>query len=469
MKSGVLVPLGCAAVLSGCAVNTPDSRLGAVEDMAPGRWAATREARAGVDRDWVARFGDSRLKKLVHEGLANNYDLQAAAQRVNRAASVARISGAAGRPQASGSVDGRRQKQRFVGFPFGNGGGLVSEAYGASVDVSWEVDLWGRIRAGQAADLAEWQAQGYELKAAQTSLAAQIAKAWFALGAANEQIGLAREALGIREGTAEVIRDRFERALQQEGGTASQLRLAQVDVATAKATLAQWEGEREAALRQIELLVGRYPDGTDLSRSGLPDLPGYPPAGLPSELLLRRPDILAAERRFAAAGKRIREAELAVFPSLSLNGSLGTATDTLKSVLDSDLGVWSYGGAVTQPILTGGRLRAEQEARRDGEREALARLQQTVLGAFGEVEQALVAERYLAKREAAAREAVRLAKEAAEAAQEDFADGNEDALTLFLAQSRQIESATQLVTLRRLRLDNRINLHLALGGDFKLR
>jgi multidrug efflux system outer membrane protein len=325
------------------------------------------------------------------------------------------------------------------------------------------------VRAGQAADVAEWQAQGLEYNAAQTSLAAQIAKAWFALGETNEQVVLAQSALKIRKNTEEAIRDRFERALLAEGGTASQLRLAQVDVATAKAHLAQWQGERESALRQIELLAGRYPSGSDLSRKGLPALPGYPPAGLPSELLMRRPDVLAAERRFAATGERIREAKLAVFPSLKLNGAMGTSTDSLKDVLDSTFGVWSYGAAVSQPILTGGQLRAEQKAREDGEREALADLQQTVLTAFGEVEQALVADRYLGRRVAAFEEAATLANEAAKAAAEDFADGSEDVLTLLLALTRKIDSASALVTLRRLRLDNRINLHLALGGDFRLR
>lgn len=458
---------GLVMLTAGCAVQTPESRMGAVDSMARSGWAATPQGQAGVDRDWIGRFGDRGLKLLVNEAMNNNRSLQATAARVNRAAAAAKISGAAIRPISNGTLVGRNSEQKFVGFPFG--GGQISESYGTSVDVSWELDLWGRVRAGQAADVAEWQAQGLEYNAAQTSLAAQIAKAWFALGETNEQIVLAQSALKIRQNTEEAIRDRFERALLAEGGTASQLRLAQVDVATAKANLAQWQGERESVLRQIELLAGRYPSGSDLSRKGLPALPGYPPAGLPSELLMRRPDVLAAERRFAATGKRIREAELAVFPSLTLNGSLGTSTDSLKNVLDSSFGVWSYGAAVSQPILTGGQLRAEQKARQAGEREALATLQQTVLTAFGEVEQALVAERYLARRAAASEEAVKLAKEAAESAAEDFADGSEDVLTLLLALTRKIDSASALVTLRRLRLDNRINLHLALGGDFKLR
>ena len=459
--------VGLAGLMAGCAVQSPESRLGEVATMAPSGWAATKQGRAGVDRNWIGRFGDSRLKGLVNEALKNNRDMAVAGERVRRAALVSKISGAAIRPTAAATLDGSNREQKFVGFPFG--GGSITESYGASVDVSWELDLWGRVRAGQAADVAEWQAVGFDLQSAQTSLAGQIAKAWFALGEANEQVELARKALKIRQDTEEAIRDRFDRALQDEGGTASQLRLAQTDVAGAEATVAQWEGEREQVLRQIELLAGRYPAGTDLSRSGLPSLPGHPPAGLPSELLLRRPDVLAAERRFAGAGKRIKEAELAVFPSLTLNGSMGTTTSGLRDVLDSGFGVWSYGGTVTQSILTGGRLRAEQWVRESDGRAALATLQQTVLTAFGEVEQALVADRYLARRVTSSAKAAKLAGEAAESAQEDYAGGSGDVLTLLQAQNRRIETASQLVTLRRLRLDNRINLHLALGGDFKLR
>lgn len=464
---GCLASGGVLLIVVGCAVSPPDSRVATVESMSPSAWAATKEGRAGVDRAWIRRFGDRHLNALVDEAMSRNYELTVAVERVSRAASTARISGSAIRPLASAGLSGNKQEQKFIGFPFG--GGQISEAYGVSVDVSWEIDLWGRVRAGQSADLAEWQARGHEFRAAQTSLAAQLAKAWFALGEANEQIGLAEEAVGIRSKTKSAIRDRFDRALREEGGTAAQLRLAQSDLASAKSNLAQWQGERAQVLRQLELLAGRYPSGSNLTRAGLPSIPGFPPSGLPSELLIRRPDILAAERRYAASGKRIREANLAVFPSLSLNGSTGTITDSLKHVLDSSFGVWSFGAGVVQPVLTGGRLRGEIEARHSDARSALASLQQTVLTAFGEVEQALVADRYLAQRITLSSEAAELAKEAARSAAEDYADASGDVLTLLETQNRRIFTASQVVGLRRLRLDNRINLHLALGGDFRAR
>jgi NodT family efflux transporter outer membrane factor (OMF) lipoprotein len=421
-----------------------------------------------VDENWIRRFGDQRLVDLVNEAMTGNPDLRVTAERVKRAEAVARLSGAQGRPQLSGQVTGARNKQRFVGFPIPIGS-TTAESYGAALDINWELDVWGRIRAGQSAALGDLQAESYQRRAAQMSLAGQVAKAWFALGEANEQIRLAQAAIAVRSKTVQSMRERFAEALVDEGGLASQVRLAETDLATSEASLSRWQAERERALRQVELLVGRYPQGADLTAGGLPAAPTHPPAGLPSELLLRRPDILAAERRFAAAGKRRESARLARFPSFSLTGSKGTNTDSLHQVLDSRFGVWSLAGGVVQPILSGGRLREEERIAGYDERIALRELQQVVLKGFGEIEQSLVAEKYYAQREAAVAKSAALAREAAQAAIQDFADGAIDALTLLSAQDRQVQTSFQLAELRRMRLDNRVNLHLALGGDFNLR
>ncbi|HJM65452.1 MAG: hypothetical protein CMN05_13965 [Roseibacillus sp.] len=458
--------LGLVILATGCAVRPPESRIGKISAGAPERWIASKAAKAGIDQDWIKRFGDSQLVALVDESMKNNPDLRIAAERVRRAEAVARLSGAARKVQVSGKINGQLQKQRFPGFPL-NLGSNTAEVYGASLDVNWELDLWGRLRATQRAAMADKQAQEQDYRAARTSLAAQLAKAWFALGEANEQIGLAQAAILVRDKTARSIRERFTAAL--EGGLASQLRLAETDLAGSRAALARWQAERERALRQVELLVGRYPKGNLLSRRVLPKAPAAPPAGLASELLLRRPDILAAERRYAAAGSRFKAARLAHYPSFSLTGRRGTSTDVLHEVLDSRFGVWSLSGGLVQPLLSGGRLRQEAKIAGHDEEIALRELQRIVLRGFGEVEQALVAEEYFAKRERAVAESARSAREAAEAAIVDFADGAVEALTLLSAQDRQVQTAFQLASLRRMRLDNRVNLHLSLGGDFKLR
>ncbi|PIE06380.1 MAG: hypothetical protein CSA74_12815, partial [Rhodobacterales bacterium] len=415
-------------VLLGCVAKAPDSTIGEVAGKAPGKWSATRQAKSGVDSHWVRRFGDRRLTEVVNEALRRNHDMRIAAERVKRAGEAAKLSGAASRPQVGLTTSGLDRKMRFVGFPFG--GSITSETYGVDLKVGWEPDIWGRARAGKSAAIAEWQAGGQEYRAARASLAAQVCKAWFAIAEANEQVALARKALAIREKTGEAVRERFERDLRAEGGSASQLRLAQADVAAAKADLSAKRGNLETARRQLELLVGRYPAGKMSGRAGLPRVPASPPSGLPSGLLLRRPDILAAERRYASVSKRIREAQLAMFPSFKLTGSSGTTTDALGSILNSNFGVWSVGANVFYPILTGGRIRGEVRIRKSKQREALASLHKTVLNAFGEVEQALANERWLRRREGEIREARDIARDAATAAENDYRDGSGDVLTM---------------------------------------
>lgn len=458
-----------ALLLVGCSVKAPDSRIGEVSKNAPPRWFSTPEAKAGIDTRWVSRVAGSRADALVSEALRSNPDMRVAAERVNRAVSAAKTAGASMNPQVTAGVDGSRNKQIFVGFPFGGGGvpSSISENFGANLSVSWEPDIWGFNRAGQAALIADVQAEGNAFRAARASLAAQVTRSWLALAEANEQIALAKESAVLLNATLEIVRDRYTNALTDEGGSVAQFRLAESEVANNEAILAQRLGEREQAIRQLEILMGKYPKGALQSAETLPKVPPMPPAGLPSELLLRRPDILEAERRFASSGSLVKQAKLAFYPSFSITARGGTTTDTLRKVFNSDFGVWSLAGSVSQPIWAGGAIRSEYARIKSDDRSNLAKLQSTVLKAFGEVEQALVAERFLAAREAAVRKALKASTAAADSAGSDYSGGTGDALTLITAQTNRINLSAQLVTLRRLRLDNRVTLHLALGGDYR--
>ena len=277
------------------------------------------------------------------------------------------------------------------------------------------------------------------------------------------------EARQVRKATEEAIRERFLSALSEDGGTAAQLRLAQSDTATSEETIARWQGEVARAQRQLELLAGRYPDGKTGEGVRLPELKSFPPTGLPSELLQRRPDLLEAERRFAAATKDSEEADLARFPSFALTASSGRTSSELSDLLRSDFGVWSLGANLTAPILSGGRLQANFAQAQSRERSALAVLQRTVLDAFGEVEQAIVADEYLARRIKALERALQDAEESDRASGKDYADGVDSILTVLQVREQRIQIASQLLSLRRQRLDNRVDLHLALGGDFQIR
>ena len=476
----LVITIVCGATM-GCQVLPPRLRMGEIGVEAPTAWSASKVGRAGLDRRWVGRFGDRQLELLAAEAVASNPDLRGAESRVRMAALVAKVAGAAGRPQVSASVSSGRRKMNFIGFPDfggfasgqeGDGGAVppvlstISDSLGASLDLAWEMDVWGRIRADQSAALAEFQAAEADYRSARASLVAQVAKAWFALTEATQQLALAEDAVITFRQTEEVIADRFEMGEADGGGTGAELRLARSDVASARDQLALRRDQLQRATRQLEVLLGRYPKNALARSPTLPDLPLPPPVGLPSELLLRRPDIQAAERRFASQGKRIEEAELAMFPQLTLTGSGGVSTEELGDLLDSDFGVWNLAGNVVQPILRGGRLRTRKRIAEEEQRQALAELQMTVLRAFLEVELALEADRYLGERELALTEALALAREADVASRANYRDGVGDILTVLAAQSRVLQFSGQLISVRRLRLDNRVNLHLALGGDF---
>lgn len=459
--------------INGCGRGTvPESQIGVLANQVPAQWAGSRSGRTGVDEGWVERFGDRQLSQVVAEAVRSNPSMQSARERVNRAVLLAKGAQAPALPEASAGLSGSRNKQVFVGLPIpGTSGPLnsFSTTLGASLDVSWEPDIWGRVAKSQSAELARAGAEENIFRAARASLAGQVVKAWLALGEANEQLALAQEGLAIRQEVEVAIRERFSSSIGDEGGTASQLRLARTDIANAKGTIVQWRAEVARAQRQLELLVGRYPTGKAGEGISLPSLPAKPPTGLPSELLQRRPDIIAAERHFAAAIQDVKVAELARFPSFTLTNSVGRTSSQLGDLLDSDFGVWSLGGNLVAPILSGGRLKVSIESANSREREALADLQRQVLDAFGEVEQALIADYHYDLQVAAAKEALSEAKEAADSSSRDYTDGMDSALTVLQAKSQQIQVATQVVTLRRQRLQNRVDLHLALGGDFRVR
>jgi multidrug efflux system outer membrane protein len=463
--------LGCCLWLTACVAISPESRIGEAGVTPPGSWAATREARAGVDQRWIRKVGGPELTGWVAEALRANPDLKAAAARVERAAAEAQIAGAGRLPALGLESQTNRSQQRFIGLPIPGVSGApasLTTNYGVSLNAAWELDVWGRARAGQEAALADAQGSARDFEATRVSLAAQVTKAWLALAEANEQVALATEGLDARRQLAAAVRERFERAIAEDGGSAAQVRLTESEVASGEALLAQRHQEKDRAVRQLELLMGRYPSGKLIAGAKLPGLPSVPPAGLPSELLLRRPDIQMAERRLAAEGRRSKQARLARFPSLRMTGSVGTTTDSLRDVLSSDFGIWSLGGSIAQPLFEGGRITGEIQLAAADEREAAAALQRTVLRAFGEVEQALAAEIFLRERVAAGRRAVELARDAAQSAAEEFERGTGDVLTLIETREQEINTASQLAAVRRLQLDNRIDLHLALGGDFSI-
>ncbi len=457
--AGLVLAMG----LSACATAPPEEPI--LDLDTPEAWTTETPDAPLLDDRWWTTFGDAQLDAVVSEALERNYDLQAAAAAVAAAEARARITGADLKPQIGASFNAGRRQQVFVGLPIPGSGGVLSStstSYGLGLNVSWEADPWGRLRAGQAAAVSDARAAKADYVAARLSLAGQAAKAWFAVAAADRQVALATDTVDSRRTTAERIAARYRRGVAPP----LDLRLARSNLASAESTLELRRRQLDVAGRQLEILLGRYPRGEIESAPRMPEVPPEIPAGLPSELVARRPDLQAAERRLEAAGFRVNEARRALYPRITLTASGGTTSDSLGNLVDGDFSVWSLAGGLLQPIFQGGRLRAAVDFAEASRDRTLALYTQGVLRAFAEVESALASERLLAAEEAAQAVATQESNAAVSLAEDRYNAGVGDYLTILESQRQAFLSESRLLTLRALRLSNRADLHLALGGNF---
>jgi NodT family efflux transporter outer membrane factor (OMF) lipoprotein len=465
-----LAPILLPLLLLGCA-GAPRTTESPLDIAPPASWASlpassTLEMGSPAwDLAWWQGFEDVRLDSLVAHALRRNHDLAQAAASVDAARAQARIAGADLWPQVAVGGTAARQKRSLIGFTPPAPGfptSTTTTTYAASADASWEVDLWGRIRSGRSAAVADVEAANAAHAGAALSLAGQTTKAWFAAVEALQQEELAEETVASYALTADHVRRRYDSGI----AGALDVRLAESDLAASRGTLAVRRQVAASQIRRLEVLVGRYPAATLKVVRALPTSVPDVPAGLPAELVSRRPDLVEAERRAASAGARVTEARRALYPRISLTGSAGTTSTELRDLVDPDFSVWSLLGNLALPLFQGGRLRAQVDLAQARERQALEGYASAVLTAYAEVENALDAERHLAEREARVAEAADHARRAAELAQSQYDAGLVTITTLLDARRRALAADSQLREVRRQRLDARVDLHLVLGGGF---
>ncbi len=457
--------IGPLLIAGGCATAPLEDHPPLGGDV-PAVWTARDDTAGRPAPAWWADFGDPALDEVVDAALRQNYDLQAAASRLEQALADSRIAGADLQPQLQVGLNGSQRKQNFIGFPIPGAEDRVLSTvftnYGVSLDLTWEADLWGRLRAGARAALADLQSRAADLRAAQLSLAGQTTKAWFAIAEAGQQLRLAEASVASFRASAEQVRERFEQGLRP----ALDVRLALSNLATAEALREQRGQQLDAAVRQIEVLMGLYATGSIAMPADLPAAPAVIPGGLPAELVRRRPDVVAAERRIAAARQRLRVAQRDLYPRISLTANTGTATGALKDLVKRDFGVWTLLGNVIQPLLQGGRLRAAVDRAEARAAEELAVYANTALQAFSEVETALAAEEYLVQRERYLAVSAEESRAAEIIADDRYRSGLDNYITVLESQRLALQAEGDLIAARRQRLENRVDLYLALGGGF---
>lgn len=423
-------------------------------------------AQLGLD-PWWSDFASAALDAAVLDALRANPDLQAAAARVEAARAQTRAVAGARLPQVGAGLELSRSRRNLLGLPIPGAPAVLpvtTAQHGLGLELAWEVDLWQRLAAGERAALAEAEAADADHRALALALAGQTARSWFALAHQDELLTLMEARVQNAVHALDLARQRFAAG----AGDAAAVPRAEAALAGLRA-----EQEREAATRasaqvQLERLRGRYPRaGSTREASGaLPPLPRSVPAGMPAELLERRPDLHAAASRLAAARERAAGAAAARLPRLQLTAEGGTVSDALGDLLDGDFRVWSLAAGLTAPIFDGGRLRAEAEGAEALARAAEADYVARALLGFAEVETALAAEARLRAAHARAREAVGSWEREAGATQRRFASGTADAAAVLARTDALLEARTVELSLRFALLLNRVDLLLALGGGF---
>jgi multidrug efflux system outer membrane protein len=405
-------------------------------------------------------FGDAALLKQVRLSQKYNPDLDAAAARLEEAGFNTRSARSGMFPSLDLGGGATRSKTNSEGGGF-NFGSVITERYSASLDAQWEVDVWGRIRAGVAAADANRDAIAADFESARQSIAAQTAQAWFDLVAATKLRDLAGERRASFQSTFDLLNRRFELGTADLG----ELSLARTDIENAEAEINARKNSRDQAARRLATLTGSYPDA-GRSASSWPSLKRAVASGIPSTVLESRPDIFSAYMRIIAADADVKVAHSDLFPRFNLTSSGGQQSSALRDLANSDFTVWSVAANLGAPVIDGGRRRAELGAANARAKQALAAYRSTVLNAFREVENGLGSELYLRKQEEATARALDAALDAEKRSLRNYEAGLVEILTVLESKRRRFSAEESLINLRNLRFQNRVALALALGKAY---
>jgi multidrug efflux system outer membrane protein len=459
-RIAILVGAGALAACGGWRQDVPRERL----DVAgPATWRAAGSGKdALISSGWLDEFDDPALERAVADALAGNFDLKAAAARM-RQAKESRIAGRA-RLLPSVAAEGAAGYALLENGPAAAG---ETERYGLSLAASWEIDLWGRLRDLDSADEADYEAVRAAYRGARLSLAANAAKSWCNLITAEQLLELARSTLVDNERVLRAVERLFKGGA---GQGALDVQLARTNVAAARRAVEATELLRDEAARGFEVLTGRYPSAATRADRDLPRLKKRVPAGIPAGLVERRPDLAAARAELFASARRADAARKSLLPRFALSGSSGTPVPRFADLLDPAWLASSIAGNFSQAVFDGGALAADARGAGAANEAGVHDYTRTALEAFREVESALGADSSLAAQELFLVQEVEQAALAEKQAARDYSDGvNDDILRVLESQSRATNARSGLIRLRNERLQNRLDLHLALGGDFSTR
>jgi outer membrane protein, multidrug efflux system len=447
-----------ALALCGCASGPPVERPAAA---APSAWkdAPADAAAAWPSAAWWRGFGAPQLDGFIAQARRANDDLAAAVARVREADAQARIVGAALEPAVAASAAATRARALTT-----NGTLVTRTVYSPQISAAYELDFWGRNRDALDAAKALLAASRYDRATVELTVLSGVASTYFQSLALRERVGIACRNLADAQRILDGLR------LERAAGTADALDVAQQEtaVATLDAAIPPLEREYRQSLDALAILTGSLPEALELGAGRLEDLaePAVRP-GLPSELLARRPDVAAAEAQLAAARADIAQARAAFFPSIALTASGGFASQALSSALSPANSVFSVGAALVQPIFEGGALEGQSAYARARYAELLAGYHRTVIAAFANVEDALVALRQTDAQARRQRRAVATARRAYEIAQARLRAGTIGVLALLNTETALFAAEDAMTQVELSHLQALVGLFNALGGGWR--
>lgn len=455
--------LATSLFVAGCATLQPP--LPEAAPSIPAEWPLPATTPAATDDDtavlaadigWRDFFADPRLDELVAQALDNNRDLRVAVLNVERARSQYGIQRADRLPSLGAEASMIRS----------GGDNLdVSESYSASAGIAgFELDLFGRVHNLSQAALQRYFATDEARRSAQLALIAGVANTWLTLAADRELLSIAQATLASQQASFKLTEQRHDLGAVS-GLDVSQARTV---VETARSDVARFEGQVAQDRNALTLLVGGPVDPSLLPDAFTPQVSGLAslPAGLPSEVLLRRPDVLAAEYQLRAANADIGAARAAFFPSITLTGSIGSTSDELSGLFNGGNGIWSFIPQINIPIFQGGRLTAALGMANADRDIALAEYEKAIQSGFREVSDALALSRTLAEQRAAQEALVAAATRAHELSQARYDAGQDSYLVLLDAQRTLYAARQSLVATQLAEQANRVTLYKVLGGGW---
>ncbi|MBT9539926.1 efflux transporter outer membrane subunit [Thiobacillus sp.] len=443
------------SLLAGCALQTPPPSAELQKEALPNaslpqQWKQPAEPGAVADQAFDS-FNDAALAALIREALTYNADLRAGAARVEQAKGYVTVAGADLKPGVAAMAKGG-----------GKWSGDYSGMENALIGATWEIDVWGRQRYGARAAADDYASAQLDYQYARQSLAAWVVRSWLLAVQTTQQESLLQEMVQSASKLVEMTQQRLKSGIGDEQDVAQ----AQASLGETRDRLRQVQFARTQALRALEVLLGRYPGADIQTAARLPAMPAPVPAGLPAELLARRPDVVAAERRVAASFNRTEEARVAHLPKISLTATFGAVSSDLIVLQNKDNPTTGLGGTLLWPIFTGGALDAQVDIRTAEQQQAVAQYAAVGLRAFDEVEGALASETALRERQAILDQVARDSRRSMELATVQYKVGINDLRGVLQEQMRLYNALMTLVQVQGDRLAQRVNLHLALGGGF---